>query len=388
MSRRAVQGGVYVDEDGGYWVRPWIRGKRTWRKLCATREREAIKEANRTEYEAKALKFQALAALYLDAGCPNSKLEGRATNAKFCDDERGRMAFLLEYFGSVPAEEIRLHSLPKYAEWRKKKISRPGAEGGRTIDLDLNTLSNVISYGVALGQVEINYIRSGRPLYRKAHEVRHCVEVAPRDSGELNRIVDHLFMDPRSEATGWMALFAAMTGCRRSELLRLRLDAALDPASGKPEPGFIQGGILYIRRSKRGINPKRPIGEDLGELLECFFNWHSQRFPESPWFFPGVDGKDCITKDAFGLALRRACISLELHHITPHGLRSFYVTKRRREGAADSAIAEEIGDKEVSMVQRIYGDFIEGAPMTFRPSEGLPAWHRWFPTDKKIASIA
>jgi hypothetical protein len=48
---------------------------------------------------------------------------------------------------------------------------------------------------------------------------------------------------------------------------------------------------------------------------------------------------------ALAHALERICRNYGLPHITPHGLRSFYVTKRRSDGASDIVIAGEIGDR-------------------------------------------
>jgi len=82
---------------------------------------------------------------------------------------------------------------------------------------------------------------------------------------------------------------------------------------------------------------------------------------------------------------------LVLPHVTAHGLRSFYVTKRRSDGIADAQIAAEIGDNNVEMISQTYGDrppnWTGGQKLSFLPSEGLPAWRRWAPAQDKIVAI-
>jgi hypothetical protein len=95
--RTAVSPGVYVDGRGAYWSRPSIKGRRTWRKLRAIKQREAIKENANTEYAALAGNVADLAQLYCDANCPNRCLEARS--AKFCAGENSRLVFILKYFG-------------------------------------------------------------------------------------------------------------------------------------------------------------------------------------------------------------------------------------------------------------------------------------------------
>lgn len=63
---------------------------------------------------------------------------------------------------------------------------------------------------------------------------------------------------------------------------------------------------------------------------------------------------------------------------TSHGLRAFYVSVRRSEGAPDGQIAAEIGDKSVSLIQHTYGSIPPGwqggAELSFLPKEAMPAW--------------
>jgi len=52
-----------------------------------------------------------------------------------------------------------------------------------------------------------------------------------------------------------------------------------------------------------------------------------------------------------------ACKKLEIGHVTPHGLRSYFVTQARQSGLTDAEIAALIGDKTgPAIIATTYGD--------------------------------
>jgi integrase len=52
-----------------------------------------------------------------------------------------------------------------------------------------------------------------------------------------------------------------------------------------------------------------------------------------------------------------ACKKLEIGHVTPHGLRSYFVTQARQSGLSDAEIAALIGDKTgPAIIAHTYGD--------------------------------
>ena len=265
--------------DGAYFARLVLRGRQTWRKLKAVKLRPAIAELANTNWEAPAGTFTELADLYVAAGCPNRKLERR--EGFFVIAERARCTRLKEYFHRQPAAALRLVDLPRYKDWRIRRITR--GTGERTVDLELCTLSNVLSYGVNTGQLDFNYVARGRPCYRQARDIRHSRAVAPASADVIHALAAHFFEEQRSQVFGWQALFAAFTGCRTSELLRLRLDA------GRPEEaGFVSGGLLFLGyRSKHGVDPWVTIGSEFAEMFAAFRAWHNSLYPESAWYFPG-----------------------------------------------------------------------------------------------------
>lgn len=379
MIRTRIAPRTYVDAAGRYWARFPVNRRYTWRLLkdVATK-REAIAAAQNCT-AARADDFSALATLYTAAGCPNRKLEARSP--AFLRAEQIRLKNVVAWFGHLSPEQIRLPLLPQYATWRMRKVTRTG-NGQRTVDLDLVTLSNVLQYGIAIGVLEMNYIRSNRPRYRRAADVQHAIVRMPENADVIHQLCEELLASVRSEVFAWFTLFQMFTGCRTSELLRLRLDAPPNAA------GHVANGFLHLgRRSKSGVNPYCAIGPEFGQMFDCFRRWHAARHPRSQAYFPGPFGT-VVDSGSHGHALVRAGKALGLPHVTPHGLRSFYVTKRRRDGIMDSQVAAEIGDKTVDLISKVYGDAPGGEVLTWTPAGRLPAWLKWQPEAAKIARIA
>ena len=110
----------------------------------------------------------------------------------------------------------------------------------------------------------------------------------------------------RSETLGWQLLVEGLTGLRTEETVTLRMDARTD------EPGGLtpDGGSLCVRRAKESSreNPYVPVNRGLREVLTAHKIWHDQRYPLSPWYFPGRDRKTLtpIYKSALTRALDRS----------------------------------------------------------------------------------
>jgi len=397
-----IANGIYQDAHGRFWIRPVVGGKRTWKKLYALVFRHAQEEAadllvahrrslsggSRSPF-VRAKNFGDLAALYLAAGCPNSR--GMARNARFIALEKVRLENLKRYYGPTPLEDIDLTTLGAYRNWRIKRVTR-GA-GLRTVELDWVTLSNVMAYGTWIKPrlVDINRVAS-RPRLRTenplgsstAETIHHCREFAPTDGNELHLLAQFFFDEPRSQAVGWQMLFEAFTGVRTSEAIRLRADAKT-----RDVPGFIEGNLLFIARSKRGINPWILITPELRDFLDSFWNWHRLTHAGNPWWFPGqtttgdVAELRPLSKFSMNQALHRASAHLGLPKRTSHALRSFYVTMRRGHGASEAQIADEIGVTSVALVGQVYGSRPPNwdglRRLKYWPDNAAPAWHRWKP---------
>lgn len=393
MKRRAIGNGAYEGEDKTYWLRVTINGSRTWRKLKARSERFALKEAStitglRISAQrglcddplappAVTTNLQTLADEYERSGCPNHKLEPRTP--KQVHYEKSNLKWIRAYFGKHSPADIAVKDCPKYREWRAPKIVR-GKGGDRQIDRELTSLSNLLSWAVTAEHIDFNKIGSKRPRFRREDEVVHCRERAPESADEVHKLASQFFRDPQSEVLGWQMLLEALTGCRTCEIIRLRMDA-------KPgQAGYIEEQYRHLHRAKKGVNPFTLIHPALRSLIEAHHEWHRIRFPEgNPWWLPGfrLHPTAHVHNASLSDALRRITALLNMEHRTSHGMRSFYVTVRRSQGASDAQVAAEIGDKTVELIRKTYGDIPpnwKGRPgLQWLPTTGEPAWAPWTP---------
>jgi len=420
MKAKAIQNGVYRSEDGRFWLRPIVAGKRTWRKLHALKLKPALEEAadlmvaHRQSIAgicrsplSRGVDFASVADLYLEENCPNSRGERR--NEKFVAEESIKIANLTKFYGSWALADIQNESLMQYRDWRVKQISK--GTGARTTQMDWCTLSNVLNFAVRRKMAHYNYVGIKRPRLRvdnvsgsiQAEKIRHCREFAPADGNELNLLAHYFFADPRSEAIGFQMLFEAFTSCRSSEARRLRMDAV-----NTDQPGFIQGNHLFIARSKHGVYPYVQITEDLKDFLSCHQAWHHATHNGNPWWFPSArlpKGEHLELKplgvQSLNHAMRRASKHLGLPKRTAHGLRSFYATRRRGDGATEAQISAEMGITSIALLESVYGgrppNWDGMAKISYWPDNAAPAWHKWKPgatqemdlglEDKKIVQM-
>jgi integrase len=301
-------------------------------------------------------------------------------------NEQDNCATLLKFFGDKTlVDDLRPKLLNQYHTWRVENVTK--GEGHRTTDLKLNTLSNGLNWAVQEELIEQNPIKF-RVRFHSSTNARHCRDLAPADVDELHNIARLLFGDKRSETLGWQARFEALTGLRTNEVLAMRLDARPD------EPGGVtaDGGSLCVRRSKKAgrDNPSIEVHEGLRQLITAHKIWHHQRYPKSPWYFPGrekEDGKP-VSKGALTRTLER--LHKEQDHnkphlkkkFTSHGMRAFYVLVRRSQGATDAQIAWEINHVGgVSTLGKVYG----GVPPHWLQGKGPKL--SWIPKEKPARSF-
>lgn len=363
MSYSQVADNVYRDSrTGNFYERPKIRGRRTWRKLDGhtlklARESLAQRRADttrsklglaRSPYAPKPATVSDLIDLYEAAECPDRT--GQPRQESELKRESYRLNMLRPFWEKLteihPQEDCR-----RYFAWRQKRRERK-AHGGRAVDLELNTLANVMAHAVSAGRLLVNPLAE-RPRFRVLRSIRHCRESAPESASELAELARHLFGNPRSETLGWQLLLEAFTGCRTSEVLRLRWDAENE------QPGRIEGDWLWLARSKNGVNPFAMIHPALRECLAALTAWRQTRryAKESHWMVPSQKrlGKP-VSGGALTHALAKVGPLLLNRKLTSHGLRSYYVTVRRSQGVSDAQIAAEIGDKTgAAIIVTTYG---------------------------------
>lgn len=396
---------LFINGAGAYYGRFTLNGRRTWRKLQSIAKKEAGEELLKLQsdharsklglckdpfvVDVAPLTIAGLADKWKAAGCP-----GHDLSEKTGDDLTAPLrdlGNLLPVVGKLTIDQVTQGTCHRYLTARTSTITR-GKGGARMVDVELNTLSNLLHWSAAHDLIKYNPV-SKRPRFCKREDVRNCNLVMPESDEELHKLANFMFRDERGEALGWQLLLEALTGCRTSEILRLRWDARKVGSQG--EPGFIDDTCLYIERDKRGIEPWILLDVDkdhspLRELLRALRHWHAKRHPASVWFLPGRDPSQPLNSTSLTHALEDATAALKLPHRTSHGMRAFFVRALRSLGVVDTEISMRMGHQSgVGLIERTYGRMEPGwfgskrsdflPDVTGQPSDIPCAWSKWLP---------
>jgi len=350
---------------GKIYARLRLNGKPTWRSTGTNDPREARKWLQKWRNDGWLLKngiepkgvvlqrqrvlVNEIVAAYLEAGCPTRKM--RPKSPYTVRNEKYFLKPVLAYFGNSPAASLNHADCDKYLDWRQsggyvanftlrgKPQAMKTRGGKRAVDLELIVLSNVLNLAVRRGVLSSNPL-TGRGRYSCASEVRHCREVAPTPEG-LARI--SAWLRGRNEhGVADIICFLAYSGLRIGEALPMEWEMVDVPER-----------ILHVKREKKGIMPWVPILNEMEALLG-----EMKKRATSYLLFPSPFNPE---KPADATAVRRriraACAALGLGHVTPHGLRSYFVTQARQSGLTDAEIAALIGDKTgPAIIAHTYGD--------------------------------
>lgn len=287
---------------------------------------------------------------YDKAGYPTKKMQ--AKSAATVRNEKYFLSPIRDYFGDKIASALTLGDCDKYRDWRlsggyvstyKTRGGRPRTmptKGGkRTVDVELNVLSSVFRLAVRRNVLKSNPF-AGRGRYCVASEVRHCREVAPTPEG-LKQI--ETWLRGRNEhAIADLVCFLAFSGLRIGEALPMTWGAVNWDEQ-----------ILHVTREKRGITPWVPILPEMAALLKDM-----KKRATGDLLFPSpFDAKKPRDVSAIRHRITAACKKLEIGHVAPHGLRSYFVTQARQSGLTDAEIAMLIGDKSgPAIIAHTYGD--------------------------------
>jgi integrase len=287
---------------------------------------------------------------YVEAGMPTRKMRTKrpatVTNEKAC------LKPIRAFFGGMQAAAIALGVCDRYRDWRlsggyfnaesadeqRKRMARM-KKGTRSVDLELTILANVFNLAVRRGLLRSNPLH-GRGRYSVAEDVRHCREVAPTPEG-LKQI--EYWLRARNEhGVADAVCFLAFSGLRIGEALPLDKEAV-----------DWSDRVIHVQREKRGIMPWVPILPEMESLLRDM-----EKRSTSHLLFPSPFDPDKVRDDsAIRHRLSAACMDLGIAHVTPHGLRSYFVTQARQSGLSDAEIAMLIGDKTgPAIVALTYGD--------------------------------
>ena len=288
--------------------------------------------------------------IYIAAGCPTKKMLPKSPAT--VTNELKNQNMLRAYFAERAAVTLTLADCDKYRDWRNAggyvvertlkngtTVSYQGKGGDRGVDLELTTLGNALGLAVRRGQLKNNPL-AGRTRYGVASKVRHCREVAPTPQGLTQ--IEHWLRVKGEQEVADLVCFLAFTGLRIGEAVTLEWEN-VDMAAG----------LLHVKREKRGIMPWVPILTELhGLLLEM------QKRARSYLLFPSpFEPEMARDKARINRWLKSATEGLGLPHVTPHGLRSYFVTQARQSGLTDAEIAQLIGDKTgPAIIATTYGD--------------------------------
>jgi integrase len=290
-----------------------------------------------------------LATEYETAGYPR-KTKGRKL-PRTIYNERRHLRPLLAYFGEHPAASVTNADCDRYHAWRKSggyvvtyklrghERTKRTTGGDRAVDLELGVFGNVLRFAVRRDLLKSNPMRD-RTTYTSAADVRHCREVAPTPEG-LQAIIG--WLRRRNEiAIADLVAFLAYSGLRIGEALPLRWGMV-----------NLAEGLVNVIREKKGVTPWVAITPELEALLSAM-----QERATSPLLFASpFDPSKPRDAAAVRHRLTAACRKLKIGHVTPHGLRSFYVTQARESGLTDSEIAALLGDKSgPALIAHTYGD--------------------------------
>lgn len=350
---------------GAIYARVRVNGKLTWRSTGTSEPRDARKWLKKWQNDAWLMKngielkgvvlqrqrvtVREIVDAYTKAGCPTRKMRQKSPSTI-----RNEIAFfrpVLVYFGHMPAAALTVADADKYLEFRtsggyvaeftlRGKPQTMRTKGGkRSVDLELVVLGNALSFAVRRGTISSNPL-AGRSRYSCASEVRHCREVAPspvglgKIEGWLRKREEHGIAD--------IVCFLAYSGLRIGEALSMEWEAV-----------DWKDKVLHVKREKRGIMPWVPILGEMETLLRDM-----QKRATSYLLFPSPF-EPAKARDASAIRHRieAACKALEIPHVTPHGLRSYFVTRAREGGLSDAEIAMLIGDKTgPAIISQTYGD--------------------------------
>jgi integrase len=350
------------------YVRLRLNGKLTWRstgtnKLAQARkwrekwdneqwnEKHGIESKGVTLQQSR-VTIEDLIDEYVEAGSPIIRKRSlKPKSPRTIQGEQYCFRPVREFFGRMQAERLALNDCDRYLDWRNsggyvttfkvrsKEVTKRTRGGTRAVDLELTVLSNALSLAVRRGRLKANPIRE-RGRYTDRSSIRHCRETAPTPD-ELRQIVEWMENHGHQQPADF-AQYLAYSGLRIGEGLGARWGAVIWAEE-----------LIHVKRFKKGVIPWVPILPEMKKLLE-----RMKERATGDLMFPSKLKPDAALDDsAFRRLLRKACKELGIRHVTPHGLRSYFVTQARQSGLTDAEIAQLIGDKTgPSIIEQVYGD--------------------------------
>lgn len=209
---------------------------------------------------------------------------------------------------------------------RGRAIVRGGAgTAGRTIGL----LGGIFSYALELGIVEQNPVHG----VRKPRDNVNKRRLSEQEYRKLGDILRNAVDEGQYETAAEMVRLIALTGCRRSEIIKLRW-CEIDSA----------GSCLRLTDSKEGASV-RPIGLAALECLE-----DRREGGAEGYVFPGWT--DDTPFGAFPNHWGKILGETDLSDITPHVLRHSFASIANDLGFTEATIAALVGHSRGTVTSR------------------------------------
>lgn len=314
--------------------------------------------------------------LYEKGGYKTKK--GRPHGEKHLRFEQDACELLKKFFKNRPWAEVDQDLLDDYHDWRVENVKQ--GEGHKTTDMELTVLSNAFWYAKRKKKITHNPIAI-RDKYHSPKDSRHAKDCCPKNADEFADVARLLFSHRHSEVLGWQMMFEGCCGVRTKEALGLKFK----PAAG--EPGDITGSSMLVKRAKKGEggdNSYTHIQDEFKVVLDAHEKWKEERYPGSPWMFPGRDraAKGPVHLQALVKALDRLFEDGKCRKFTSHGMRAFKVLVQRSNGVKDEQIAVGLNHTGgVDSLRQAYGavppEWLDGngPKLTYLPKD--PSKYPW-----------
>jgi integrase len=282
------------------------------RDAHAARKGKGVDPAERKLGERNAISFEQLAKEYIEKASAGVILgrKGKPKKPGTVAIDKYRIAHLVDYFGAKPVKNIDRGDCQRCLE--RLITGKHGA--ARTYGL----LGGILTYAIEQGYIVSN----------PAHGIRKPADGRRefRLDAEGYRALGRDLEAAEARAESWQAVVAirlfALTGCRKSEILKLRLSEVDLPSRS-----------LRLGDTKTGQSV-RALGEAPIRVLKVAMNRPGR--PESPYVLPGRDPRKPFN------GLREAWQRI-VRDYTPHSLRHAFASACDDLGLSELTIATLLG---------------------------------------------